>query len=233
MTVASPTFDLVVAANRLPVDRVVDADGTSTWRRSPGGLVTAMESVMKGRNAAWVGWAGETGEAPEPFVEDGVHLHPVSLSPSELAEYYEGFSNDTLWPIFHDVIVPANFHRDWWNTYRAVNQRFAEAIAQVAAPGATVWVHDYQLQLVPAMLRAIRPDVRIGWFNHIPFPPVELFAQLPWRRALVEGLLGADFLGFQRAADAGNFLRSCRRLLGMATTADSITFTPPGRRSDS
>jgi trehalose 6-phosphate synthase len=98
----------------------------------------------------------------------------------------------------------------------------------VAAPGATVWVHDYQLQLVPAMVRAIRPDVRIGWFNHIPFPPVELFSQLPWRRALVEGLLGADFLGFQRTADADNFLRCCRRLLGMATKADTVTFTPPG-----
>jgi len=152
----------------------------------------------------------------------------VGLTSAEIAEYYEGFSNDTLWPIYHDVIVPASFHRTWWNTYRTVNHRFAQAIAQVAAPGATVWVHDYQLQLVPAMVRAIRPDVRIGWFNHIPFPPVELFAQLPWRRALVEGLLGADFLGFQRTADAENFLRVCRRLLGMSTKGDTVTFTPPG-----
>jgi trehalose 6-phosphate synthase len=187
-----------------------------------------MESVMKGRDAAWVGWAGEPGPAPEPFHEEGMHLHPVALSPSEMEEYYEGFSNDTLWPIYHDVIVQATFHRNWWNTYRTVNHRFAQAIAEVAAPGATVWVHDYQLQLVPLMVRAIRPDVRIGWFNHIPFPPVELFAQLPWRRALVEGLLGADFLGFQRTADAENFLRACRRLLGMATRGDTVTFTPPG-----
>src|ERR1019366_2282680 len=86
----------------------------------------------------------------------------------------------------------------------------------------------YQLQLVPAMVRAMRPDVRVGWFNHIPFPPVELFAQLPWRRALIEGLLGADFLGFQRTADAENFLRACRRLLGMSTKGDTVTFTPPG-----
>jgi trehalose 6-phosphate synthase len=228
MTVAGTTFDLVVAANRLPVDRVVDADGVSGWQRSPGGLVTAMEPVMAGRDAAWVGWAGEPGPAPEPFREKGVYLHPVGLSPTEIQEYYEGFSNDTLWPIFHDVIVPATFHRNWWNTYRRVNDRFAMAIAQVAAPGATVWVHDYQLQLVPAMVRAIRPDVRIGWFNHIPFPPVELFSQLPWRRALIEGLLGADFLGFQRTADAENFLRVCRRLLGMTTKADTVTFTPPG-----
>ena len=183
---------------------------------------------MQGRDAAWVGWAGEPGPAPEPFSEDGVYLQPVALSPTEMQEYYEGFSNDTLWPIYHDVIVPASFHRNWWNTYRTVNHRFAQAIADVAAQGATVWVHDYQLQLVPAMVRALRPDVRIGWFNHIPFPPVELFAQLPWRRALVEGLLGADFLGFQRTADAENFLRVCRRLLGMATKADTVTFAPPG-----
>jgi len=228
VTVAGPTFDLVVAANRLPVERVVDASGGGTWQRSPGGLVTALESVMRGRKGAWVGWAGAPGPAPEPFSEDGMHLHPVGLSPVEIQEYYEGFSNETLWPIYHDVIVPATFHRMWWNTYRTVNQRFAKAVAEVAAPGATVWVHDYHLQLVPTMLRTIRPDVRIGWFNHIPFPPVELFAQLPWRRALVEGLLGADFLGFQRTADAENFLRVCRRLLGMATRGDTVTFTPPG-----
>ena len=155
MTVVGTTFDLVVAANRLPVDRVVDADGVSGWQRSPGGLVTAMEPVMAGRDAAWVGWAGEPGPAPEPFREKGVYLHPVGLSPTEIQEYYEGFSNDTLWPIFHDVIVPATFHRNWWNTYRRVNDRFAMAIAAVAAPGATVWVHDYQLQLVPAMVLSL------------------------------------------------------------------------------
>ncbi|MDQ5841693.1 MAG: trehalose-6-phosphate synthase, partial [Chloroflexota bacterium] len=228
MTVAGPTFDLVVAANRLPVERLGDAQGKNTWQRSPGGLVTALESVMRGRDAAWVGWAGEPGPAPEPFHVDGLHLRPVALSPTEMQEYYEGFSNETLWPIYHDVIVQATFHRNWWNTYRTINHRFALAVAEVAAPGATVWVHDYQLQLVPTMVRALRPDVRIGWFNHIPFPPVELFAQLPWRRALVEGLLGADFLGFQRTADAENFLRACRRLLGMATKGDTVTFTPPG-----
>ena len=228
MTVAGPTFDLVVAANRLPVDVVVDAHGEGTWQRSPGGLVSAMEGAMADRGAAWVGWAGEPGLAPAPFYQGNLFMHPVSLTSVEVEEYYEGFSNDTLWPIYHDVIVQATFHRHWWNTYRTVNHRFAHAIAEVAAPGATVWVHDYQLQLVPAMVRAIRPDLRIGWFNHIPFPPVELFAQLPWRRALVEGLLGADFLGFQRTADAGNFLRSCRRLLGMSTRGDTVAFTPAG-----
>ncbi|HEX3004335.1 MAG TPA: trehalose-6-phosphate synthase [Angustibacter sp.] len=218
-----PTYDLVVVANRLPVDRVTDDDGNETWQQSPGGLVTAMQSVMTGGDGAWVGWSGDPGEAPEPFDADGLHLHAVGLTRQEVEDHYEGMSNDTLWPLYHDVIVPPRFRRRWFDGYRAVNRRFAQAAARLAAPGATVWVHDYQLQLVPAMLRALRPDVRIGWFNHIPFPPVELFAQLPWRRAIVEGLLGADLLGFQRRADAENFLRVCRRLLALQTRSDTVT----------
>jgi trehalose 6-phosphate synthase len=217
------TYDLVIAANRLPVDRVLTADGSEEWHRSPGGLVTAMDSVMRGRDGAWVGWAGEPGEAPAPFAEAGMWLHPVPVSADELETYYEGFSNDTLWPIYHDVIVPAHFHREWWQAYERVNERFAAAVCEVAAPGAKVWIHDYQLQLVPALVRRMRPDVRIGWFNHIPFPPVELFAQLPWRSQIIEGLLGADYLGFQRVADAQNFLRAARRLDGRATRGDTVT----------
>ena len=221
------TYDLVIAANRLPVDRVVAPDGSSQWHRSPGGLVTAMDSVMRGRDGAWVGWAGEPGEAPAPFAEAGMWLHPVPLDAQELETYYEGFSNDTLWPIYHDVIVPAHFHREWWQAYERVNERFAEAVCEVAAPGAKVWIHDYQLQLVPALVRRRRPDVRIGWFNHIPFPPVELFAQLPWRSQIIEGLLGADYLGFQRVADAQNFLRAARRLDGRATRGDTVVTRDP------
>ncbi|WP_460458255.1 alpha,alpha-trehalose-phosphate synthase (UDP-forming) [Angustibacter peucedani] len=217
------TYELVVVANRLPVDRVTDDDGTVTWKQSPGGLVTAMQSVMAGEDGAWVGWSGDPGDAPEPFDEGGMHLHAVGLSAQEVEDHYEGFSNETLWPLYHDVIVPPRYRRRWFEGYRTVNRRFAETAAALAAPGATVWVHDYQLQLVPAMLRELRPDVRIGWFDHIPFPPVELFAQLPWRRAVVEGLLGADLLGFQRKADAENFVRVCRRLLALPTRGDTVT----------
>ncbi|MDO5740866.1 MAG: trehalose-6-phosphate synthase [Ornithinimicrobium sp.] len=222
MVSSTTTFDFVIAANRLPVDRHVAPDGTTTWQTSPGGLVTAMESVMRDREAAWVGWAGFPGEAPEPFDDGALRLHPVPLSAQELTDFYEGFSNDTLWPLYHDVIVPPSFHRTWWHAYRLVNDRFADAIAEVAAPGATVWVHDYQLQLVPALLRERRPDLRIGWFNHIPFPPVELFAQLPWRAQILRGLLGADFLGFQRPDDARNFMRSCRSALGATVRGDVV-----------
>jgi trehalose 6-phosphate synthase len=221
------TYDLVVVANRLPVDRVTRDDGTVYWQQSPGGLVTAMQSVMSGEDGAWVGWSGDPGPAPEPFQSGGMHLHPVGLTEQEVEDHYEGFSNDTLWPLYHDVIVPPRFRRRWFDGYRTVNRRFAVAAAALAAPGATVWVHDYQLQLVPAMLRDLRPDLRIGWFNHIPFPGVELYAQLPWRRAVVEGLLGADLLGFQRKADADNFLRVCRRLLGLRTRAGTVTVHGP------
>ncbi|MFI2753149.1 trehalose-6-phosphate synthase [Cellulomonas sp. P22] len=222
---APASYDLVVVSNRLPVDVTVARDGSVSWDRSPGGLVTALEPVMTAEDGAWVGWSGAPGLELEPFDVDEMHLVPVTLSESELEDYYEGFSNDTLWPLYHDVIEPPTFHRQWWEVYRRVNQRFAEVAAQQVAPGGTVWVHDYQLQLVPRMLRELRPDVRIGFFNHIPFPPLELFAQLPWRTAVVEGLLGADLIGFQRQADAQNFVRVVRRLTDLNTRGQMITIT--------
>jgi len=206
-------YDFIVVSNRLPVDRVADNDGEG-WRRSPGGLVTALAPVMSSSEGAWVGWHGAPDETVEPFEHEDTYLVPVPLSETEVEFYYEGFSNATLWPLYHDVIAPPEFHRNWWDSYQAVNRRFAEAAAGIAAKGATVWVQDYQLQLVPRLLRRMRPDLLIGFFNHIPFPPVEIFAQLPWRRQVVEGLLGADLVGFQRSSDTSNFLRAVRRFTG-------------------
>jgi alpha,alpha-trehalose-phosphate synthase [UDP-forming] len=214
--------DFVVVASRLPVDRVEEPDGAMSWRPSPGGLVTALEPVMREAGGAWIGWSGDAGPAPGPFEAHGLHLVGVGLSEAEVRDYYEGFCNATLWPLYHDVIAPPEFHRRWWDAYVAVNRRFAQAAAEQAARGATVWVHDYQLQLVPQMLREQRDDVRIGFFNHIPFPGYEIFAQLPWRRQVVQGLLGADLLGFQRRADAANFLRACRRATGLTTKGSTV-----------
>ena len=215
MSTTPPTFDLVVVANRLPVDRV-DGPTGPTWVTAPGGLVTALEPILAAREGAWVGWPGVPDETVEPFTADSISLVPVRLSADEVEAYYEGLSNSTIWPIYHDVIVPATFERSWWQAYLRVNDRFAARAAEVAAPGATVWVHDYQLQLVPQMLRERRPDVRIGYFAHIPFPPYELFAQLPWRTDIVKGMLGADLIGFQIDADADNFLRATRALTGLS-----------------
>ena len=210
--------EFVVVANRLPVDR--DADGG--WRRSPGGLVTALEPVMRKSEGAWVGWPGQADLDLEPFDFEGTHLVPVELSAEDVELYYEGFSNDTIWPLYHDVIAAPRYRREWWNAYVSVNRRFAEAAAEAAAEGGTVWVQDYQLQLVPKFLREARPDLTIGYFHHIPFPAYGLFSQLPWRRQVLEGLLGADVIGFQRVADAGNFARAVRRQLRIETKASGI-----------
>jgi trehalose 6-phosphate synthase len=212
----------VVVANRLPVDRVEQEDGTADWRPSPGGLVTAFEPIMRRRQGAWVGWHGAPDEELEPFEHEGLTLAPVPLSSSEVEDYYEGFANATLWPLYHDAIAPPQFRREWWDTYVIVNQRFADHVAEVAAEGAVVWVQDYHLQLVPQMLRRQRPDVRIGFFLHIPFPPTELYVQLPWRRQILEGLLGADIVGFQLPGGARNFVRLVRDRLGLDTLRDRI-----------
>jgi trehalose 6-phosphate synthase len=215
-------YEFVVVANRLPVDEVTDGDGQRQWERSPGGLVSALQPVVRHRHGAWVGWTGSAGEAPDPFDIDGMHLRPVSLTAEDVDRYYEGQSNATIWPLFHDLVEQPVHRRDWRRAYDAVNRRFAQAAADVAAPNATVWVHDYQLLQVPAMLRELRPDVRIGFFLHIPFPPVELFMQLPRRRELLRGLLGADLVGFQGALAAQNFLRLTGQLLGLDPKDDRV-----------
>nr|WP_228781224.1 trehalose-6-phosphate synthase [Nocardia cyriacigeorgica] len=212
----------VVVANRLPVDLEKLPDGGTRWKRSPGGLVTALEPVLRSNKGAWVGWAGVPDVDVDPIIEDGLELHPVPLSAQEVEDYYEGFSNGTLWPLYHDVIVRPVYDRKWWAAYVQVNRRFAEATAKVAAEGATVWVQDYQLQLVPKMLRMLRPDLTIGFFLHIPFPPVELFMQMPWRTEIIEGLLGADLIGFHLPGGAQNFLYLARRLAGQPTSRGTV-----------
>jgi len=212
--------DMIVVSNRLPVDHDPSVEGG--WRRSPGGLVAALEPVLQQTGGAWVGWPGTAGLELEPFELDGMELVPVTLTDEDVELYYEGFSNDTIWPLYHDVISPPAYHREWWEAYVRVNERFAAAAASVAAHGAVVWVQDYQLQLVPRLLRALRPDVVIGYFHHIPFPAYGLFAQLPWRKHVLAGLVGADVIGFQRVQDAGNFTNAVRRQLGFETKSGAI-----------
>ena len=214
--------DFVVAANRLPVDLERLPDGTTAWKRSPGGLVTALEPLLRRRRGAWVGWPGVIDGDEEPIVQDELRLQPVRLSAEDVADYYEGFSNATLWPLYHDVIVKPIYDREWWERYVDVNRRFAEAASRAAALDGTVWVQDYQLQLVPKMLRELRPDLTIGFFLHIPFPPIELFMQLPWRTEIIEGLLGADLVGFHLAGGAQNFLFLSRQLVGANTSRGSV-----------
>jgi trehalose 6-phosphate synthase len=214
--------DFVVVANRLPVDLERSSDGTQRWTASPGGLVSALEPFLRSRKGAWVGWPGVPDTEVDEFDDDGLVLHPVMLTSDEVRDYYEGFSNASLWPLYHDVVERPVFDRSWWESYVRVNRRFAEASAQVAGKGATVWIQDYQLQLVPSMLRELRPDLRIGFFLHIPFPPVELFMQLPWRSEIVRGLIGADLVGFHRPGGAQNFLWLARQLIGLEPSRGAV-----------
>jgi trehalose 6-phosphate synthase len=194
---------LVVVANRLPITY----DGGRPVP-SPGGLVAALWPMLVERGGTWIGWAGSDTDAPEHL--DGVALRSVKLSADDVAGYYDGFANNTLWPLFHDAIRPPVFDPTWWDAYVRVNVRFANEVAATAPHGALVWVQDYHLLLVPEMLRELRPDVRIGFFLHIPFPPPELFLQLPWRKELLKGMLGADVVGFQEPMAGQNFRRLAR-----------------------
>lgn len=206
----------VVVANRLPVDLHRADDGTMEATPSPGGLVSALSPVLERHQGCWVGWPGTVDTEIHPIRTDtGVLMYPVALTSDEYEEFYEGFSNATLWPLYHDLIVTPEYHREWWASYREVNLKFAEAVARVAADGATVWVQDYQLQLVPGILRQMRPDLTIGFFLHIPFPSPDLFRQLPWREEVVRGLLGADVLGFHLESNARNFLDLARQVSGV------------------
>ena len=216
--------ELVVVANRLPIE----FDEESGWRPAPGGLVSAMEAVLRDRDATWIGWSGRFEDArrqdvpPPPAGTGNLQLDEVLLTKAEVEGYYEGFSNGAIWPLYHDAIVPPIYHRTQFETYRRVNEKFARRTAQAAPPGAVVWIHDYQLQLVPRMLRMLRPDLRIGFFLHIPFPPAEIFSQLPWRRQILEGLMGSDLIGFQTKDGAVNFLRLVRRFLALRPGGDRV-----------
>ncbi len=214
---------LFIVANRLPVHRVGRGPGAH-WAESAGGLVTALGPVLRDRTGAWVGWTGAAGKAPRPFRHNGLYMRPVPLSEWEVDVYYHQMCNRTFWPLYHDAIRTPEFEHKWWRPYVQVNERFARAAAALAKHGDQVWVHDYHLQLVPRMLRKLRPDLRIGFFLHIPFPPEELFAWLPWRKEILLGLLGSDVVGFQTHAAAQNFARAAREFAGAEGTGAELEF---------
>ncbi len=221
---ATGAHEIVIVANRLPVER--DPDGG--WRTSPGGLVRALLPLLRERQGVWVGWTGAADDDTTTFTDDGLDLRAVRLDAEQIRCHYEGVSNGAFWPLYHDAIRPSNYDNDAWAVHREVNRAFAEQAAAAAAPGAVVWVHDYHLQLVPAMLRELRPDLRIGFFLHIPFPPQELFMRLPWRDEVLAGILGADLVGFQRTVAAENFVGLAARLLGLEA-GDGRIVTTDGR----
>jgi len=213
----------VVVANRLPLRRVLRG-GSYEWEASTGGLVTAVLPVLRRYGGCWVGWSGGNTRGPRPFVHAGVRIQPISLTEREVETFYQGFANRTLWPLYHHAIRTPEFQRQYWRPFVEINRRYARAAVRAASRDDIIWIHDYHLQLVPHMVRELRPKARIGFFLHIPFPPEELFAWLPWRQWILHGLLGADLVGFQTPGDAQNFARVARRYTSAEGTDSELRF---------
>ncbi|MFD2515120.1 bifunctional alpha,alpha-trehalose-phosphate synthase (UDP-forming)/trehalose-phosphatase [Pontibacter locisalis] len=209
---------LIIVSNRLPV-KLQEKEGELIFKTSEGGLATGLGSIYKEGDNIWIGWPGQVVEEPEKqkkVTEDlkKENMLPVFLTETEIKEYYEGFSNETLWPTFHYFSQYAVYEQQLWETYVQANQKFCDAVAEQAGPDDTIWVHDYQLLLLPSMLREKLPDCTIGFFQHIPFPSYEVFRLLPWRKELLEGMLGSDLVGFHTYDDMRHFLSSVNRIVG-------------------
>lgn len=211
---------LILVSNRIPWTIQVKK-GLAELVPSSGGLATALAGTHARGETLWVGWPGDTAGL-SPARKEAAFLElahrrvvPVELNRTEVERYYEGFSNGVLWPLFHYLLdkVRLDADRDW-EAYRSVNERFAEAVLREAEDGDTVWVHDYQLLLLPGLLRERRPGLRIGFFLHIPFPAEEVFRILPWRERLLAGLLGADLVGFHTQAYRNHFIAAAAQVLG-------------------
>jgi len=207
------TGRLINVSNRLPISIKNTATGTRV-ERSSGGLASALDSAWKGQRGVWIGWPGTSEDLPmEELLEKASRrrshaLKPVVLSEEEVAKFYAGFTNEILWPLFHNMPSRCNFDPDYWEMYQQVNRKFAAAITNVARDGDFVWVHDYHLMLAGRYLRQVRDQSRTGFFLHIPFPPPDIFDILPWRETILHSLLAFDTIGFQTNRDRRNFI-SC------------------------
>ncbi len=209
---------LILVSNRLPVTTSPTDRG---WHVQPsvGGLASALWPVHEEGSGLWIGSPGQLPADPAAARNLTATLRarrliPVGLSPKLVDDFYHGFCNSTLWPLFHYLAHLSTFDRSWWAAYREVNHAFSRAVERVWQPGDTIWVHDYHLMLLPGLLRQSLPDARIGFFLHTPFPSAELFRMLPWRRELLAGVLGADLAGFHVYAYLRHFRRSVARILG-------------------
>ncbi|HZA14203.1 MAG TPA: bifunctional alpha,alpha-trehalose-phosphate synthase (UDP-forming)/trehalose-phosphatase, partial [Myxococcaceae bacterium] len=220
---------LLLVSNRLPVTLKFDGRAVDVCP-SPGGLATGLKGPHQQSGGQWIGWPGDVSlldEAQRRELDarlEGLQLVPMHLTPAEVNSYYEGFSNRVLWPLFHYLLDRIPLHSRDWEAYRKVNERFAEIVARHYRKGDLIWIHDYQLLLLPRFLRERLPDARIGFFLHIPFPSSEVFRILPWREALLEGLLGADLIGFHTLQYVRHFANSLSRVLGFGAEVDRVMY---------
>lgn len=216
----------IIVSNRLPIS-LRHRNGKFEFKPSAGGLATGLGSIYKEGENIWIGWPGNTIEDPEQRAEIILELHelkmaPVFLSKLDVEEFYEGFSNETLWPAFHYFTQYMSYNPDHWEAYVRVNEKFCEAILKKAGPEDTIWVHDYQLLLLPKMLREKLPNATIAFFQHIPFPSYEIIRMIPWRKQLLEGMVGADLIGFHTYDDMRHFLSAVGRITGLSNESGYI-----------
>jgi len=218
----------IIISNRLPVQLQINENGLDAIP-SVGGLATGMKSVHHGKESLWIGWSGLTAEDIPAKLENEIDkalaklkCAKVSLKASEIDKFYFGFSNRTIWPLFHYFMEYTEFELSFWESYKAVNQKFADSIIKNAEEKDTIWIHDYQLMLVPQMVREVWPNATIGFFLHIPFPSYEIFRTMPWRKEVLEGLLGSDLIGFHTYDYERHFLSSVRRLLNLEVSFNDI-----------
>lgn len=208
---------------------MTDNEGEISFTPSEGGLATGLGSIYRETNNIWIGWPGMeiSDEAVQQKVQQELgeqNLKAVFLTQEEINHYYEGFSNEILWPVFHYMPTYARYHQQYWDYYYAVNEKFRDVILQNMEPGDTIWIHDYQLLLLPGLLRSAVPDATIGFFQHIPFPSFELFRMIPWRVELLDGLLGADLIGFHTFDDARHFVSAARGLTSAISSSNEISY---------
>lgn len=230
---------IIIVSNRLPLNIKIE-DNELNIEPSIGGLATGMRSVHNAYDSKWIGWTGLAEDNLSTVVKkkveaaiDAENCIGVPLTNKDVDLYYYGFSNKTIWPLFHYFTEFAEFKKDHWNAYYEVNQKFADVITKHCKKGDTIWIHDYQLLLLPKMIKDKCPDVSIGFFLHIPFPSYEVFRILPWRTELIEGMLGADLIGFHTYDYERHFFSSVRRLMGYEINFNKININTRIVKADS
>ena len=218
----------IIVSNRLPLNVSVEEGNVKVFP-SVGGLATGMKSIHQNSESLWIGWAGVASDEIDDAVSEEIKnlaikekCVPVPLTQQELDDYYFGFSNRVLWPLFHYFMEYADYQEAHWETYKKVNEKFAEVILENLEEGDKIWIHDYQLLLVPQLIKEKRPDVSVGFFLHIPFPSYEIFRAIPWREELLKGMLGADLIGFHTYDYERHFISSVSRILHYETNINSI-----------
>ena len=220
----------IIVSNRLPLQVSINKNKMGVTP-SVGGLATGMKSVHAEGNGIWVGWSGipedelslELSKKVDAKIREEKCIS-VALSQQDIEEYYEGFSNRALWPLFHYFMEYTEFEQQEWEAYKRVNEKFAETILKHLNDGDTVWVHDYQLLLLPQLIKEKKPETTIGFFLHIPFPSYEIFRTFPWRKEILSGMLGADLLGFHTYDYERHFLSSVKRILRLDVNFNTISY---------